>query len=224
MSRWRAGAVLAVAVLVTCLSGCSGDQTPFAPAAPDIEVDTPEMVALKAEIGMEDCASVVPEPTSGPVAGGLPEVTLPCLGGGSDVDLSTLRGPMMINLWQAWCTPCVKEMPALQEFHEQYGDQVAVLGIDFNDVRPLAALELAQQTGARYPSLTDPGAELTPHDAFKYARAGLPAFAFIDADGVVVGGANNLDGQAITTLDDVVALVDTHLDLDVTAAQPGGRR
>ena len=63
-------------------------------------------------------------------------MTLPCLGGGPDVELSSLRGPMVINLWQARCGPCRKEMPALEEFHQQYGDQVAVLGIDFNDVQP----------------------------------------------------------------------------------------
>ncbi|MGN0064309.1 MAG: TlpA disulfide reductase family protein [Nocardioides sp.] len=223
MRRWRTAAVAGAATVALVLAGCSDAETPFVPAPPKIEVDTPEMAALKAEIGMEDCASVVPADPGGPVEGGLPEVTLPCLGGGSEVDLSTLRGPMVINLWQAFCQPCIKEMPALQQFHEKYGDQVAVLGIDFNDVRPLAALELAQETGVTYPSVADPGAELTPHEAFKYSRVGLPAFAFIDADGTVVGGSNGLDGQVITTLDDVVALVDAHLGIDVTESERGGR-
>jgi len=211
--RWRGVALAAVAVLA--LAGCA-DETPFVPAAPKIEVDTPELRELKAEIGMEDCA---PGPGEGAVEGGLPEVTLPCLGGGQDVDLSTLRGPMVVNLWQSFCKPCIDEMPALQEFHETYGDQVAVLGVDFNDVRPQAALELARRTGATYPSLADPGAELLPEDAFKYARVGLPAFAFVDAEGRVVGGSNGLDGRTIHTLDDVVELVETHLGIDVTAAK-----
>ena len=77
-----------------------------------------------------------------PVDGGLPDLTLPCLGGGPDVDLSSLRGPMVINLWQAFCEPCREEMPALEAFHQQYADQVAVVGIDFNDVNPAGALAL----------------------------------------------------------------------------------
>lgn len=225
MRRWRTAAVAGAAALALALAlaGCGDTETPFVPAAPKIEVDTPEMVALKADIGMEDCAAVVDDGSPDAGDAGLPAVTLPCLGGGTEVDLSTLRGPMVINLWQAFCQPCIKEMPALQEFHETYGDQVAVLGIDFNDVRPLAALELAAETGVTYPSLADPGAELTPHEAFKYTRVGLPAFAFIDADGTVVGGSNGLDGRAIETLEDVVELVEVHLGIDVTESQRGGR-
>ena len=48
----------------------------------------------------------------------------------------------MINLWQSACTACEDEMPILQAFHEEYGDQVAVLGIDSTDTRPGEALEL----------------------------------------------------------------------------------
>ena len=54
---------------------------------------------------------------------------------------------MVINLWQSFCGPCRNEMPALQEFHEKYGDQVPVLGIDSQDLQPEAALELAEKTG-----------------------------------------------------------------------------
>jgi thiol-disulfide isomerase/thioredoxin len=150
---------------------------------PDVEVDTPALRAVKAQIGMEDCT-----PGTGPaVTGGLPEVTLPCLGGGPDVELSSLRGPMVINLWQAGCVPCEKEMPVLQEFHETYADQVAIVGVDFNDVHPASALDLARSTGATYPSIADPGGDLMTEDAFAIGRRGLPAFVFVDADGTVVG-------------------------------------
>ena len=38
--------------------------------------------------------------------GGLPARSLPCLGGGRRVDLSTLKGPLVINFWNAACAPC----------------------------------------------------------------------------------------------------------------------
>ena len=173
--------ILLALLVATALSACSPDAIDVRP--PDVQVDTPELREVKARIGMDDCTPGAGEP----VEGGLPEVSLPCLGGGPDVDLSALRGPMVINLWQANCGPCKKEMPALEEFHQRHGDRVAVLGIDFNDVHPGGALALAEETGVTYPSLADPGGDLMVEEAFAVARRGMPAFVFVDADGAVVG-------------------------------------
>ena len=62
-----------------------------------------------------------------------------------------------------------------------------MLGIDFNDVHPDGALALAEETGATYPSVADPGGDLMGEDAFAIARRGLPAFVFVDETGTVVG-------------------------------------
>lgn len=197
--------VACVAVGALAWSSMSGDGIVVRP--PDVEVDTPALRAAKAEMGMEDCAPGMGEA----VEGGLPEVTLPCLGGGPDVDLSSLRGPMVINLWQAGCVPCEKEMPVLEEFHQQYADRVALVGVDFNDVHPASALELAARTGATYPSIADPGGDLMTEDAFAIGRRGLPAFVFVDADGVVVGQ----DSGGVDSLAEVEDLVELHLGIDL---------
>lgn len=169
---------------------------------PDVEVDTPALREVKARIGMADCA-----PGDGdPVAGGLPEMTLACLGGGTDVELSSLRGPMVINLWASWCGPCREEMPVLQSFHELHSDRVAVLGVDVNDVYPGRALALAEDTGATYPSLVDVGGEVLSDEAFAVARRGLPAFVFVDEQGAVVGSTNANGGvDSVEQLEDLVA-------------------
>ncbi|WP_416955167.1 TlpA family protein disulfide reductase [Nocardioides sp. T5] len=192
-----------VAVGALAWSSMSGSSIDVRP--PDVDVDTPALREVKARIGMEDC-----RPGSGEaVEGGLPEVTLPCLGGGPDVDLSSLRGPVVINLWQAQCEPCRQEMPALEEFHQQYGDRVPVLGIDFNDVHPDGALALAEETGATYPSIADPGGELMVEDAFAVARRGLPAFVFVDEDGVVVAQ----DSGGVDSVAEIKAKVAEHLGI-----------
>jgi thiol-disulfide isomerase/thioredoxin len=194
---------LALAASLTACTSDGGARIDVRP--PDIEVDTPALREVKARIGMEDC-----EPGAGEaVEGGLPELTLPCLGGGPDVELSSLRGPMVINLWQAFCEPCREEMPALEQFHQQYGDQVPVLGIDFNDVHPDGALALAEETGATYPSVADPGGELMAEDTFAVARRGLPAFVFVDADGTVVAQ----DSGGVDSVAEIEAKVAEHLGI-----------
>ena len=195
--------VLAAVGLVVLLGGCAADpQDPGLQAnEAQIDVDTPQLRQAKAEAGVADC-----EPgRGGAVEGGLPAVTLPCFGGGPDVDLSTLRGPLVVNLWASWCGPCREEMPVIERFHQQYGDRVPVIGIDYEDVQVEAAMELVRETGVTYPLLADPQAALQGAAPFP-GRMGLPMFAFVDADGgveVVAGGVDS-----VGALED---LVDQHL-------------
>ena len=196
-----------LAVSLTVLAACTSTGRQIDVRPPDVDVDTPALREAKARIGMQDC-----EPGTGdPVEDGLPALTLPCLGGGPDVELSSLRGPMVINLWQAFCEPCREEMPALEAFHQQYADRVAVVGVDFIDVHPEGALALAEETGATYPSIADPGGELMAEDTFAIGRRGLPAFVFVDADGAVVGQHSG----GVDSVAEVEQLVDTYLGIDL---------
>jgi thiol-disulfide isomerase/thioredoxin len=177
----KAVAALAAAALALTLAGCTSSQeTPIipGPGPSKVKVDTAELRALKATTGVEDCRP-------GPGGGALPDVTLKCLGGGTKVDLSTLRGPMLISLWYAGCGPCKQEMPALESFYQDHGDQVPVLGIDFTDQYPGSALETLKHRGVTYPSVADPGGDLMATDEFAKVRTGLPAMYFLDAKGAV---------------------------------------
>ena len=200
--RRALAAGLAGALLAASLSACTSDGGGIDVRPPDVEVDTPALREAKARIGMEDC-----EPGSGDaVADGLPGLTLPCLGGGPDVDLSSLRGPMVINLWQAFCEPCRKEMPALEAFRKAHGDKVGVLGIDFNDVHPEAAMKLAEDTGATYASVADPGGEFRGVEGYGVIR-GLPSWIFLDADGKVT----HVEAVSVDSVGDIEDLVAEHL-------------
>jgi thiol-disulfide isomerase/thioredoxin len=193
-------AVLVAAVLV--LTGCNADDVQ-PPGDAKVNVDTPALRELKQDAGVADC-----QPGSAD-AGGLPDLTLPCLGGGADVDLASLQGPVVLNLWASTCGPCRKEMPALQAFHEQYGDQVPVIGIDYQDVQPAEALKLARKSGVTYPLLADPGGDINGRDPVPVMR-GIPMFLFVSADGdvqVVPGG--------IDSVDELVDLVDEHLGVSL---------
>lgn len=197
--------VLAAALVAAllALTGCNADDVK-PPGDANVDVDTPALRLLKKDAGIADCR--VGDATDG----GLPDVTLPCLGGGPDVDLSTLQGPMIVNLWQSFCAPCRKEMPALQEFYEKNGDTIPVLGIDSTDLQPDEALKFAHEVGVTYPLLADPGGDLSRRDPFPYIR-GYPYLAIVDADGEIAyqqfGG---VDSYA-----ELVDLVDEHLGTDL---------
>lgn len=162
--------LIAVALLAL-LTACGA---PSVPSSPHVDVDTPALRALKQEAAIADCPA-----TTGAVARkGLPDVTLPCLGGGRDVDLARLKGPLVINLWAQWCGPCRAELPHYQAFSKKYAGRVAVLGVDWNDTQPEQALRLAKETGVTYPLLADTEPAIRGQV--------LPRVLLIDAEGDIV--------------------------------------
>jgi len=179
--------------------GITLDNRPDAPQS-NVDVDTPELRQQKAAAGVLDC-------TPGPGGGRLPEIELPCLGGGTPVDLSSLRGPMVLSFWASWCEACGEEMPALQEFADDHGDRVPVLGVDYADQYPASSLETMRDRGVTYPSLADPGGDMKGFEEFTKPLNYLPAIFLIDADGSIA--YVNMGG--VKSEDQVVDLVEDHL-------------
>ena len=181
-------ALTAVAAAVLLLAGCTastpsrtGSTGQQRASAGGVNVDTPALRAAKKKAGIADCPPARKGGAAAP-AGALPDLTLPCLGGGPDVTLSALRGPMVVNLWAQWCGPCRQELPYYEELHRRAGDRVHVLGIDYQDTRPDWALQLLHQTGVTYPSAADPGGQLR----VPLRVRGLPGILFVDGKGRVV--------------------------------------
>lgn len=198
----RAAAALGAVLL---LSACTPDAG-TSPDRPDpqlfesnVDVDTPELRTLKRQIGLEQC----PDPAGSD--GGLPDVTLPCLGGGPSTSLAALDGPLVLNLWAQWCGPCREELPYYQRLHREAGDRLQVLGLDFMDTQPAAALELLGQSGVTYPSFADPGGET---EADLRVR-GLPVVVLVDESGEVVFNRS----MVVRSYDDLRDLVEEHLDV-----------
>ncbi len=53
---------------------------------------------------------------------------------GTPLTLSSLRGKyVVLDFWGSWCSPCVKGLPEMKKYHEQYKDKFEILGIDCND-------------------------------------------------------------------------------------------
>jgi thiol-disulfide isomerase/thioredoxin len=130
----------------------------------------------------------------------LPDVTLAALQGEETLDLSTLRGPMVINLWASWCTPCRRELPLYQAYSKKYAGKVRVLGIDFQETQKGKARDLIRDTGVTYPLFSDPDGRLR--------AIGLPKLILLDEQGRVA----HEEYVEITSLAQLERLVDTHLE------------
>lgn len=179
--------IAAAAAVLLVLTGCSAKDAIQAPTGPGTNVATADMVAMKATSHVEPC------PAGRTHDGGLPAGTLPCLGGGRKIDLSSLKGPLIINFFQGECVPCRKEMPALEAFYKKYGDRVPVLGIDTMDYIPGVALRQAIQRGVTFPLAADPNGEL---QGSALSVSAVPTTYALTADGKVVrlkrGGMESL--------------------------------
>jgi len=116
----------------------------------------------------------------------LPEVRLDGFDGGRAIDLSTLRGPAVLNFWASWCGPCRREMPVLERFHDRH-PQVRMVGIDFQDRQVSSAVDLVRRTGVTYPLYSDPLGDLNARAPFPRLR-GLPYTALVDRRGRLVHG------------------------------------
>lgn len=194
--------VLAALAVVLAVTACTPDAVPV-PNETDVDVDTPALVKAKDAAGIAACTAG----SGSPVDDGLPDVTLPCLGGGPDVDLSSLRGPLVVNVWGAWCGPCRRELPHVVDFYDQYGDQVPVLGLDYGDVIPSQAISMLAKNHATYPQVADPGGDILGQGVFP-ARLGVPSTVFVDADGRATVVPIELKSTA-----ELVDLVEQHLGI-----------
>ncbi len=148
--------------------------------------------------------------TAPPEVSTLPEVSLARFEGPGRVDLATVKGPAVVNLWASWCGPCRDELPVVEAFHQRHGDAVTVIGIDYQDPQVDQARALADRAGLTYDLLSDPSGALDASAPFPSLR-GLPFWAFVDADGTVAG----LEFVEMTSVDQLRDAVAEHLGLDL---------
>jgi cytochrome c biogenesis protein CcmG, thiol:disulfide interchange protein DsbE len=209
----RRNPLLAVLVVLALLTACtSADPSTGSGPSPELvegsgtesatspsTTSASELAAQKKAAGIQDC----PASTGEPVAGGLPDVELACLGGGRSVRLAGLRGPMLINVWAQWCGPCRAEAPFLAEVARRPPDNLRIVGIDYGDPRPDYAIEFAQLVKWTYPQLQDQ--DMTIRGPLQIA--GPPQTFFVDRQGKITYRHSGPFASAA----EIRALIEQHL-------------
>ncbi len=106
--------------------------------------------------------------------------------GAQSLDISDLQGkPVVVNFWAGLCPPCRAELPELQEFYEDFKDQVTLVGVDIGQFTGLGnqqdARDLLSELGITYPNgFTDEGGVVP-----QYRIVSMPTTIFINSRGEV---------------------------------------
>jgi thiol-disulfide isomerase/thioredoxin len=208
------GTAAAVAIAAV-LAGCGSTDSPRlaatagADGAPVATIDERPDGPAVACTGLDRALA-----TAGPGKSGkaLPNLTLPCLGGGPEVSLRSLRGPAVLNVWASWCGPCADEVGYLVAAEQLLHSKVRFIGVDFSD-EPADARAWNDYHRVGWPSLRDPhGAVRGPLHV-----PGPPVTFFLASDGTIAG----VHYGAFTSADEVRRAVETKLGVRTTAPAKG---
>ena len=101
---------------------------------------------------------------------------------GRSMRLSSLQGKVvLVNFWATWCTPCIQEMPVLEELYQKYRDRgLEILAVSVDEEAARYKVEqFVHDQRLHFPVLYDSGA------GSLYGVAVYPTSLLIDQNGLV---------------------------------------
>ncbi|TWE01666.1 peroxiredoxin [Neobacillus bataviensis] len=99
---------------------------------------------------------------------------------GDTVTLSQLKGKkVMLNFWATWCPPCKAEMPEMEQFSKQIGDDTVILAVNIDP--QLDVQGFVNENKITFPILLD--AEDKVNEAYQILS--IPTTYFINSKGII---------------------------------------
>jgi thiol-disulfide isomerase/thioredoxin len=112
----------------------------------------------------------------------LPLIALPELESGALLRISGPGRTRVINYWASWCGPCREEMPALDAYAAEQGDNgVQVIGIALDNRED--ALAFAREVAVGFTLLIEAPGPADSSVQLGNTRGVLPFTALVDAEG-----------------------------------------
>ncbi|AHJ95624.1 TlpA disulfide reductase family protein [Hymenobacter swuensis] len=131
-----------------------------------------------------------------------PHFTMPDTAGVA-TSLSSYQGRyILLDFWGHWCGPCLKAMPAVAALHQQYGKQVAFLGIAAESARDrMPWLRAIRKHQPAWPQLSELAGDESPV-LTTYNITAFPTYLLLNPEGVVMARTSDLTEltQALASL------------------------
>jgi thiol-disulfide isomerase/thioredoxin len=109
---------------------------------------------------------------------------MPCLGGSSEINYHSIKGPIVINVWASWCTGCKEEMPYFVDLYANpifKSGEIKLLGIDVDEKNADSGPNFIKSNGMSWPHLED-----TDSRSKLVFGPGVPVTYFLDKSGGVI--------------------------------------
>ena len=107
--------------------------------------------------------------------------------------LAELDRPAVVNVWASWCLPCRAEAPLLRQAHAEFGEEIAFIGIDYDDSQRGARLFL-DEFDLPFVHYFDPDGVTIA----EYGGIGVPRTYFFAAGGELINVHNGaIDEQTL---------------------------
>jgi thiol-disulfide isomerase/thioredoxin len=98
---------------------------------------------------------------------------------GDRISLSDAIGtPVIINFWATWCTPCLIEMPILQEVYDTYRPDIYIVAVNAGESKTTVS-KFIKENDLTFPILLDP----TRSVLIDYQIRAYPTTYFVDRQG-----------------------------------------
>lgn len=202
--------ILLAAIGAACVSGATVTPTPTptpTPTAPPTPTATPPPTATPTPTppatptrSPEASPKSLSSPTLPPAPTRAPNFpfSLPQDGAAPQTtDLLQFRGKyIVLHFWGGLCPPCRANIPALQQFHEEWEDQIVVLAIDVGPQTGLGSKDDAKALLAEMDVTYAAGFTDDPQVLTMYQVIGMPTTIFVAPSGEVFDrwtGVINLD-------------------------------
>ena len=106
--------------------------------------------------------------------------------GSNILSLSDLYGtPLVVNFWAGLCPPCRAEMPDIQEFYNEFSDEITLVGVDIGVFVGLGSQDdgrkLLEEKNITYPAGFSPSVD----PVRDYKILNMPTTVFITEDGEI---------------------------------------
>ena len=119
---------------------------------------------------------------------------------GAPFDLASQRGKLvLVDFWASWCEPCRRELPVLEQLHQQHAAAgLVVVGVSVDEQRSDAENFLNEQIQVSFPIVFDADRSLGK----TWSPPKMPTVYLIERDGTI---ARIFAGEKPGQLDDLKA-------------------